>query len=153
MSETSLRVRLEELSELERCAVSAAVKVRNFAYAPYSGYKVGAAVVGMSGRIYTGVNVENVHFKVPHAEENALSEMVKHGERRFQILVCAATDAGVPCMSCLQFMREFSGEDLLKIIVIGVGVENKTIIRCTFDAALRESSFGPRTLGINPQEH
>jgi cytidine deaminase len=148
------RVKLTNLSEQEQTAVRIARAVRENAYAPYSNYKVGVAVISVGGRIYSGVNVENVHYKVPHAEENALAEMAKWGERQWKVLVCAAKYNGVPCMSCRQVMREFSGEDLDKPVVIGVAVDDaETVIRCTFAEAIETDSFGPKSLGIDPQKY
>lgn len=144
-------VKFRELSHIEREAVRAAKAVWQYAYAPYSGYKVGAAVVSASEKIYTGVNVENVHYKVGHAEEYALGDMVKHGERRFKILVCVAKNGGIPCLSCRQVMREFSGEELDQVIVIGVGSRGK-LIRCTFADIIGVDSFGPADLGIVPEK-
>jgi len=61
-------IRQGELNVLEQAALLAAIQVQPKAYAPYSNYKVGVAVVSRSNRIFTGVNVENVHYKVPHAD-------------------------------------------------------------------------------------
>lgn len=144
-------VKFGDLTMMEKKAVNAAQRIQSMAYAPYSNYRVGVAVVSDSDKIYTGVNVENVHYKVNHAEEYALGEMVKDGGRQFKILVCAAKNGGIPCMSCRQVMREFSGEDLSKVVIIGVG-EDK-MVRCTFADIVGVDSFGPASLGINPLNH
>ena len=147
------KVSLGDLSLLEEGAVMAAIGVQQNAYAPYSRYHVGVAVVSITDKIYTGVNVENVHYKVGHAEEYALGEMVKHGERQFKILVCAAKNGGIPCMSCRQTMREFSGEDLDAVTIIGVGDDinvSQKVIKCTFADIVGVDSFGPADLGIDP---
>jgi cytidine deaminase len=141
------RIPVGKLSPLEKRAVEAALRVRENAYAPYSNYKVGAAVVSATGKIYTGVNVENCVYSVPHAERNALAEMAKHGERRFTILACVAANGGVPCLSCRQDMREFSGRDLDAVTVIGMGTdEPDRVIRCTFGSLVGVDSFGPEDL-------
>src|SRR3989344_1242661 len=140
------KVDWNNLSALERNAVRQAMFVQKNAYAPYSNYHVGVAVVSVTDQIYTGVNVENVHYKVGHAEEYALGDMVKHGERQFKILVCAAKNGGIPCMSCRQTMREFSGEDLDAVNVIGVGDDvaiTQEVIKCTFGDIVGVDSFGP----------
>ena len=143
------KVRWADLSTLEQLAVLEAKAVQRKAYAPYSKYRVGVAVVSITNRIYTGVNVENVHYKVGHAEEYALGEMVKNGERQFRILICVAKNGGIPCMSCRQCMREFSGEDLEAVTILGVG-DGEEIIKCPFSDIVGVDSFGPADLGIDP---
>ena len=147
------KVYWDDLSALEKNAVRQAMHVQKNAYAPYSNYHVGVAVVSAKDQIYTGVNVENVHYKVGHAEEYALGDMAKHGERQFKILVCAAKNGGIPCMSCRQTMREFSGENLDAVTIIGVGDDVTTtyqVIKCTFSDIVGVDSFGPADLGIDP---
>ena len=139
------------LTKLEQKAVVAARKIRESAYAPYSNYKVGAAVVSASDKIYTGVNVENVHYKVGHAVEYALGDMAKYGERQFKVLVCHAKNGGIPCMSCRQVMREFSGEDLDAVTIIGSAI-NGDLIKCKFSDIVGVDSFGPADLGIDPSK-
>ena len=146
------RVKFDDLSSLEQLAVLEAKAVQKRAYAPYSNYKVGVAVVSITNKIYTGVNVENVHYKVGHAEEYALGDMAKNGERQFKILVCAAKNGGIPCMSCRQCMREFSGEDLDAVTILGVG-DGEEIIKCRFSDIVGVDSFGPADLGIDPTKH
>ncbi|MBI2035151.1 MAG: cytidine deaminase [Candidatus Liptonbacteria bacterium] len=138
----------------EKEVVLSAVDIQSSAYAPYSNYKVGVAILGTNGKIYTGVNVENVFYKAMHAEEVALSEMAKDKCRRFMTLCCAALNGGIPCLSCRQFMREFSGEDLEDVIIIGVknGIQDR-VIRCTFADIIGVDSFGPQDLGINPMKY
>ncbi|MDO8523398.1 MAG: cytidine deaminase [bacterium] len=149
------KVSLADLSASEKDAVVAAMRVQKNAYAPYSNYHVGVAVVSITDQIYTGVNVENVHYKVGHAEEYALGDMAKHGERQFKILVCSAKNGGIPCMSCRQTMREFSGENLDAVTIIGVGEDVKKtqqVIKCTFADIIGVDSFGPADLGIDPSK-
>jgi cytidine deaminase len=149
------RVSVSSLESLVQEAIARALAVRNNAYPPYSNdYKVGAAVISITGQIYTGVNVENCAFKVPHAEENALCEMAKNGERQFTILICVAKNGGVPCLSCRQFMREFSGPDLDAVTVVGVAVEDPTLATvCTFGRLVGVDSFGPEDLDVDPSKH
>jgi cytidine deaminase len=147
------RVDFADLSRIEKKAVLAATIIRQMAYAPYSNHKVGAAVVSVTNRIYTGVNVENCCFVAPHAEWNALSDMVKNGEYQFKILVCVAKNKMIPCSICRQFMREFSGEDLQAVTVIGVGEQGGKIIRCTFADIIGVDSFCPKDFGIDPQNY
>ncbi|MBI5732461.1 cytidine deaminase [Candidatus Jorgensenbacteria bacterium] len=146
-------VRFGDLNDIEQRAILAATSIRHMAYSPYFKYKVGVAVVSVTDKIYTGVNVENCAAVVPHAEWNALSEMVKNGERQFKVLVCVAQNGGIPCSICRQFMREFSGDNLEEVVVIGVGQQGGDIIRCAFADIIGVDSFSPRSLGVNPLEH
>ena len=91
--------------------VKIASQVRKWAYTPYSNYKVGAAVLTDSGRIYDGVNIENAAFPVTIcAERNAIFKAVSNGERKFQAIAIVTKDGGMPCGSCRQVMAEFSPE-------------------------------------------
>ena len=88
------------------------------AYAPYSGYKVGAALLGKDGRVYTGCNIENASFSPTIcAERTAFAKAVSQGCREFSaIAVCGGKNGGIagffpPCGVCRQVMREFCGED------------------------------------------
>lgn len=87
----------------------AAWKAREQAYAPYSGFKVGAAVQTASGHIYGGCNVENVSYGLCNcAERTAMFQAVANGERDFRrIVVCADTPEPIaPCGACRQVMQE-----------------------------------------------
>jgi cytidine deaminase len=90
--------------------VKAAVAARENAYAPYSKFKVGAAVLGQSGRIYSGCNVENASYGLTNcAERTAIFKGVSEGEGSFTaIAVIAATEKPVaPCGACRQVIAEF----------------------------------------------
>ncbi|MDQ0203248.1 cytidine deaminase [Pectinatus haikarae] len=96
--------------EIENSLLEAAKKAREYAYCPYSGFKVGAAVLGKSGRIYTGCNIENVSYGLTNcAERTAIFKGISAGEKEFEILaVTADTKAPVaPCGACRQVMAEF----------------------------------------------
>ena len=85
------------------------------AHAPYSGFRVGAAVRGASGRIFAGANVENASYPEGNcAETSALAAMVAAGEHRVaEALVLAAGPAlCTPCGGCRQRLAEFAGADL-----------------------------------------
>jgi len=103
----------------EKKLIEAAVKVMEYAYAPYSGYKVGAALLGKSGRIYTGCNVENASYGATIcAERTAAVKAVSEGETEFEMLAVAVDGdrPGSPCGICRQFLAEF-GTDLRLILV------------------------------------
>ncbi len=96
--------------------VAKAIEARENAYAPYSNYEVGAALLGKSGRIYTGGNVENAVYPLSTcAERTAVVKAVSEGEREFVALAVATENAGSPCGSCRQVLREF-GEDIVVLI-------------------------------------
>ncbi|HUB65342.1 MAG TPA: cytidine deaminase [Methylocella sp.] len=120
---------------------SAAVKARMNAYAPYSGFAVGAALRTESGAIFSGANVENAAYPVGTcAESAAIAAMVLGGHRRIaEILIIGEGKALVtPCGACRQRLREFASDDA-KIHVAGtIGV------RATFTlGALLPAAFGP----------
>ena len=91
--------------------MSAAVKARESAYAPYSGFKVGAALLCDDGSVYTGCNVENASYPCGIcAERTAAAKAVSEGRKRFT--VCAVTGSSAekctPCGICRQFLYEFA---------------------------------------------
>lgn len=97
----------------------AAAKVRQHAYAPYSGFAVGAALRAYDGTILTGCNVENASFPVGQcAERSAIGRAVSDGQRRFDVIaiVTDAEDPAAPCGLCRQTLAEF-GLDLRVILV------------------------------------
>jgi len=95
--------------------ISAARSAREQAYAPYSEFKVGAAVRGRSGRIYAGCNVENAAYPQGWcAETSALAAMVLAGERELTEAAVIADSSNVvtPCGGCRQKLREFGRPEL-----------------------------------------
>lgn len=87
----------------------AAEKVRANAYAPYSVYRVGAAVLDEQGRIHVGVNVENVSFGLTVcAERNAIGAMAAAGGKEIKAVVVVTDDGGTPCGACRQVLSEFA---------------------------------------------
>ncbi|HOV53578.1 MAG TPA: cytidine deaminase [Fervidobacterium sp.] len=90
--------------------ISIAKDVMKNAYVPYSNFKVGAALLTKSGKIYTGVNIENSSFGLTNcAERTAIFKAISEGEREFETLVVVAdTEEPVsPCGACRQVMSEF----------------------------------------------
>ncbi len=90
-------------------------EARKRAYAPYSEYPVGAALLTRSGKIFVGVNVENAAYPSGIcAERSAVFSAVSQGEKAFDTIVIASENGGEPCGACRQVLAEF-GMDLLVI--------------------------------------
>ena len=90
------------------------------AYAPYSGFKVGAALLAKNGKVYTGCNVENASFSPTIcAERTAVAKAVSEGEREFSAIAVVGGKGGEitgifpPCGVCRQVMQEFCDPDFL----------------------------------------
>ena len=85
------------------------------AYAPYSGFKVGAALLTADGKIITGANIENVSYGLSIcAERVAFFTAVAGGERKFEAIAIAADARATPCGACRQVMAEFApGADVV----------------------------------------
>ena len=104
--------------------IKAARSVREKAYAPYSGYSVGAALLCENGEIYTGCNVENSSIGLTIcAERTAAVKAVSDGERRFKAICIIGGKTGenacvacFPCGMCRQFLSEFAADDMLVIL-------------------------------------
>lgn len=97
----------------ERKLMEEAKKALNYAYAPYSKYPVGAALLTNDGRIFTGCNVENASYGATNcAERTAVFKAVSEGYRQFQkIAVASLSDkTPYPCGICLQVLMEFMPE-------------------------------------------
>ncbi len=105
----------KKISELVRRAV----ETREMAYAPYSKFKVGAAVLADNGEVYTGVNVENSSYGLTNcAERTAIFTAVTNGMKKIiAIAIAADTEEPVsPCGACRQVIYEFSDKDTIIIL-------------------------------------
>lgn len=99
--------------------VAVAREARDTAYAPYSGFAVGAALRTKSGRVYSGSNVENASYGVTIcAERVAIFKAVSAGEREFEALAVVSETVAPPCGACRQVLAEF-GLDT-KVIIAGL---------------------------------
>ncbi len=122
--------------------VAKAVQARRHAYAPYSNYPVGAALLTMSGKVFTGVNVENAAYPTGMcAERTAVFKAVSEGERSFAAIAVVTENAGTPCGSCRQALSEF-GMDTLVLIADSSG----RVVSETTVADLLPQAFGPGDL-------
>lgn len=93
--------------------MQAAKEACRHAYAPYSDFKVGAALLARNGSIYLGCNIENASYGATNcAERTAIFKAVSEGEREFTCLAVAAADGSTayPCGICLQVIHEFMPE-------------------------------------------
>ncbi len=109
----------------EQQLIDAAKEVRPNAHAPYSGYRVGAALIDDTGALHTGCNVENAAFpEGTCAEANAIGSMVASGGRRIVAIAAVGgadeIEACTPCGGCRQSILEFADENT-RIILIGDG--------------------------------
>lgn len=111
--------KVEQARQHKETLIRAAIEARESAYAPYSRFRVGAAVLAASGRIYTGCNVENVSYGLTVcAERVAIWNAVSQGEREVVALaVVAGESIAYPCGACLQVVREFAGGESPVIII------------------------------------
>lgn len=97
--------------------IERALQSRKNAYAPYSNYKVGAALLTKSGKIFTGVNVENAAYPTGTcAERVAVFKAVSEGEQEFEAIAVASKNGGTPCGSCRQVLSEFGLETIILIV-------------------------------------
>ena len=127
--------------------ITAAINAMSRAYAPYSDFAVGAALLDEQGRIHCGANVENAAY--PNgicAETSAIAMMVNAGGSRIErIAVAGGTDAGdilcTPCGGCRQRIREFAAPDTVIIIANAGGEQQRFTL-----ADLLPYSFGPENL-------
>lgn len=128
--------------KMRQTLISRALAARARAYAPYSHYQVGAALLAASGKIYDGVNVENAVYPVSIcAERTALVKAVSEGERAFEGIAVATQKGGALCGMCRQMLSEF--EPQLKVLLVdGQG-------RVTLETSVSEllpHAFGPEDL-------
>ena len=130
--------------------LAAACAVRDRAYAPYSGYAVGAAVLSDDGQIFVGCNVENAAYPVGTcAEAGALAALVAGGGRRINALVVVASGVELvaPCGACRQRIREFAADDAPIHMAGPDGVRRTCRV-----ADLLPLAFGPASLRQTAEE-
>ncbi|HAL76315.1 MAG TPA: cytidine deaminase [Rhodobacteraceae bacterium] len=119
----------------------AALKIRENAYAPYSGFQVGVALMSSSGAIYTGVNVENAAYpEGTCAEAGAIARMIAAGDRKITAVYVVADGAEPvpPCGGCRQKLAEFSAPDVPVTMATISGIEKTLTV-----AQLLPGAFTP----------
>jgi cytidine deaminase len=134
-------IQKKKISQADLIIVAREAKQK--AYAPYSKFKVGAALLSKSGTIYTGCNVENASYGLTCcAERNAVFEAVGRGERSFRAIaiVSDSPEPTAPCGACRQVLNEFAPE--MKVIMAGT----KGQVKMQKLKELLPDSFGSKSL-------
>ncbi len=128
--------------EGRRNLIQVAIEARQRAYAPYSRYSVGAAILASSGVVYSGTNVENAVYPTGIcAERVAVFNAVSQGERQFEAIAVVTSNGGSPCGACRQVLSEF-GLDIIVLIADSQG----RLIEETSVGGLLPGAFGPSDL-------
>lgn len=124
-----------------KALIEEAKQAREGAYAPYSHFAVGAALLTRSGKVFTGANVENASYGLTVcAERVAVFKAVTAGEREFQAIAIASSTGASPCGACRQVLAEFG----LDMLVISVDMDDR-VRQWTLEELL-PASFGPQDL-------
>lgn len=122
--------------------IQKAIEGQQNAYAPYSKYRVGSALLTKSGTIYTGCNVENASTGLGICSERcAVFKAVSEGDTEFEAIVIVTKDGGMPCGACRQVLNEFNPE----MIVVTIDETGKAHLETTLDQLLPHP-FGPANL-------
>lgn len=122
--------------------IERAAQARLRAYAPYSGYPVGAALLTRSGQIFEGANVENAAYPTTMcAERIAAFTAVTGGERAFEAIAIVTLNGGAPCGACRQVLSEFGGD----LLVIAADAEGKIQLEAKLEQLIPHA-FGPQDL-------
>ena len=133
----------------EKELIRAAFLARKNAYAPYSGYQVGAALLTDDDQLFTGCNVENASYGATCcAERTAIFKAVSEGNHKIKAIAISGgkgseLNMAYPCGICRQVLREFSDPKSLRVLV---GTSSEEFTAHTLEELLPES-FGPEALG------
>jgi cytidine deaminase len=128
--------------EIRDQLITRAIKAREKAYAPYSHYRVGSALLTASGKIFDGVNVENAAYPTGMcAERVAVFKAVSEGEVDFLAIVVVTDNGGSPCGACRQVISEFGMETMVYI----TSTRGEVIAEGTI-AEMLPSAFRPKDL-------
>ncbi|MCI5493570.1 MAG: cytidine deaminase [Lachnospiraceae bacterium] len=110
--------------------IQAAYEAKKMSYAPYSNFHVGAALLGKSGRIYPGCNIENAAYTPTNcAERTAVFRAVSDGEREFTAIAVAGDgdDYLAPCGVCRQVLQEFAEPEEFIVLMAGKGMDYRAM--------------------------
>ena len=123
--------------------IAKATEARKSAYAPYSKFLVGAAILGKSGQVYPGCNVENASYGLTNcAERVAIANAVSQGESEFDLIAISVKGGGSPCGACRQVINEFCPASLRVLMAD----ENGQLVKEMTLGELLPESFGPQSL-------
>ncbi len=126
----------------KQALIDLANTARQRAYAPYSHYSVGSSLRTKTGRIFTGVNVENASYpQTMCAERVAIFKAVSEGEKEFEVITVVTDNGGSPCGGCRQVMAEF-GLDTIVLLADG----NGKLVKQTTVRELLPDAFTPEKL-------
>ena len=115
--------------EEKQSLIDLANEARRRAYVPYSKYPVGSALRTKSGRLYTGVNVENAAYpQTMCAERVAIFKAVSEGETEFEVIAVVTNNGGSPCGGCRQVMAEYQNRQSSPIQIMFESGENKILL-------------------------
>ncbi len=129
--------------EIRQRLIGQAQQARQLAYAPYSNYQVGAALLTRRGDIFSGANVENAAYPTSMcAERVAIYKAVSEGQRQFAAIAVVTENGGSPCGSCRQVLAEFGLDTIVLIADIAGNLLQETTV-----ADLLPGAFGPSDLG------
>jgi len=122
--------------------IQQALAVRNNSYSPYSEFAVSAAILTESGKVFTGVNVENASYGLTIcAERVAVATAVTEGERNFEAIAVVVKGGGSPCGACRQVLYEFAPH--LRVLISN---EDGELLRTVSVGELLPDAFGPQSL-------
>ncbi len=144
---------IDSLHESLRELFSSALEARKKAYAPYSKFKVGAAIRASSGKIYTGANVENCVYRATHAERAALDNALTHGERSIDAIAIVgdAPRPLYPCGQCLQDLAELDHDKSGNLTILCANAKGDYALEWL--DKLFPKRFTPADLGFNPKKY
>lgn len=126
----------------EQALFQAALKAHHLAYARYSGFKVGAAVMDEKKNVHSGCNVENASYPLGQcAESLAIGAMIHAGGRRIiaALVLADSAEPVTPCGGCRQRLREFASDETIIMFANTTAVQNRTML-----GTLLPLSFGPK---------
>jgi cytidine deaminase len=125
-------------NEKQQALIQRAIEAWHRAYAPYSKYSVGAAVLTDTGEVFDGVNIENAVYPLTIcAERVAIFKAVSEGKKSFEAIAVVTKNGGTPCGSCRQVMAEFGLDTIVLIADVDGNLHQTTTV-----AELLPLSFG-----------
>lgn len=154
MSRSDIEYTHETIAEAFRLAC----EVQPNAYAPYSKFQVGAAVVTRRGQIFTGINLETAIYDTSHAEELAQAVMVMNGDRSPGLVVAVGAHEGeqpkvvTPCGKCRQKLWEFASLNGAEYLVVTAQLPDGTF-ELTSLTDLFPRPFGPADVGVDLEKY